>query len=109
MRSPYIYEDEVHWVEPEPEPSVHEEEAPSKPIEEITAEATKQAKPEHQEHIGDSEEVHQNAERQASQPMPFVVIHPKAPYQSLALSTIPGKSQLDATAESSRTAITPKL
>lgn len=110
VRSSYIYENEVHLVEPGPEPSAYEKEAHSEEIEEIVAEAAEHAEPECQaEHVGDSEEVHQNAEKQASQHVPLSAIHPEATQQSLAISTIPGKDQLDAIAESSRTAITPEL
>lgn len=68
LRISYIYEDEIHWVEPEPEPepSVHEAQTHSEEIEELVVEAAEQVHLKHQaEHVADSEEVEQRFEKQA--------------------------------------------
>lgn len=105
IKCPWYYDEEIQWDEPHE--SDHEEvqqEVASEQVQELPSEK------EHQnEQVGDSEQVQQGSRQQESQPIPISVIHPEQCQPSLALSTITGKGQVEAIAESSRSIVAPDL
>lgn len=109
IKWPWYYDEEIIWDEPTP---IVEEEVQQEVLEDVQEEEVQeqQAEPEHQdEQVGDSKQFLQGSGRHNSQSIPISIVHPEVPQPSLSLSTIPGRGHDVATAESSRTLITPEL